>query len=151
MYCGSKRLTDETESELNIGKSLLSPTRTYAPIIKKVLKENKENISAIIHCTGGGQTKVLHFTESNRIIKDNLFEIPDIFKIIKNESMCSYKEMYSVFNMGHRMEIYCDKVSANSIMEISETFNVEAKVIGRVEKSEKKELIIENEEETIEF
>ena len=151
IYCGSKRLTDETESELNIGKSLLSPTRTYAPIIKKVLKKNKENISAIIHCTGGGQTKVLHFTESNRIIKDNLFEIPDIFKIIKNESMCSYKEMYSVFNMGHRMEIYCDKVSANSIMEISETFNVEAKVIGRVEKSEKKELIIENEEETIEF
>jgi len=151
IYCGSKRLTDETESELNIGKSLLSPTRTYAPIIKKVLKKNKENISAIIHCTGGGQTKVLHFTESNRIIKDNLFEIPDIFKIIKNESMCSYKEMYSVFNMGHRMEIYCDKVSANSIMEISETFNVEAKVIGRVEKSEKKELIIENDEETIEF
>ena len=151
IYCGSKRLTDETESELNIGKSLLSPTRTYAPIIKKVLKKNKENISAIIHCTGGGQTKVLHFTESNRIIKDNLFEIPDIFKIIKNESMCSYKEMYSVFNMGHRMEIYCDKVSANSIMEISETFNVEAKVIGRVEKSEKKELIIEIEEETIEF
>ena len=151
IYCGSKRLTDETESVLNIGKSLLSPTRTYAPIIKKVLKKNKENISAIIHCTGGGQTKVLHFTESNRIIKDNLFEIPDIFKIIKNESMCSYKEMYSVFNMGHRMEIYCDKVSANSIMEISETFNVEAKVIGRVEKSEKKELIIENEEETIEF
>ena len=151
IYCGSKRLTDKTESELNIGKSLLSPTRTYAPIIKKVLKKNKENISAIIHCTGGGQTKVLHFTESNRIIKDNLFEIPDIFKIIKNESMCSYKEMYSVFNMGHRMEIYCDKVSANSIMEISETFNVEAKVIGRVEKSEKKELIIENEEETIEF
>tara|TARA_Y100000748_G_scaffold59098_1_gene47195 strand:- start:1373 stop:2533 length:1161 start_codon:yes stop_codon:yes gene_type:complete len=151
IYCGSKRLTDETESELNIGKSLLSPTRTYAPIIKKVLKKNKENISAIIHCTGGGQTKVLHFTESNRIIKDNLFEIPDIFKIIKNESMCSYKEMYSVFNMGHRMEIYCDKVSANSIMEISETFNVEAKVIGRVEKSEKKELIIENEKETIEF
>ena len=87
----------------------------------------------------------------NRIIKDNLFKIPDIFKIIKNESMCSYKEMYSVFNMGHRMEIYCDKVSANSIMEISETFNVEAKVIGRVEKSEKKELIIENKEETIEF
>ena len=151
IYCGSKRLTDETESELNIGKSLLSPTRTYAPIIKKVLKKNKENISAIIHCTGGGQTKVLHFTESNRIIKDNLFEIPDIFKIIKNESMCSYKEMYSVFNMGHRMEIYCDKVSANSIMEISETFNVEAKVIGRVEKSKKKELIIENEEETIKF
>ena len=151
IYCGSKRLTDKTESELNIGKSLLSPTRTYAPIIKKVLKKNKENISAIIHCTGGGQTKVLHFTESNRIIKDNLFEIPDIFKIIKNESMCSYKEMYSVFNMGHRMEIYCDKVSANSIMEISETFNVEAKVIGRVEKSEKKELIIEIEEETIEF
>ena len=151
IYCGSKRLTDKTESELNIGKSLLSPTRTYAPIIKKVLKKNKENISAIIHCTGGGQTKVLHFTESNRIIKDNLFEIPDIFKIIKNESMCSYKEMYSVFNMGHRMEIYCDKVSANSIMEISETFNVEAKVIGRVEKSEKKELIIENKEETIEF
>ena len=151
IYCGSKRLTDETESVLNIGKSLLSPTRTYAPIIKKVLKKNKENISAIIHCTGGGQTKVLHFTESNRIIKDNLFEIPDIFKIIKNESMCSYKEMYSVFNMGHRMEIYCDKVSANSIMEISETFNVEAKVIGRVEKSEKKELIIENEKETIEF
>ena len=109
IYCGSKRLTDETESELNIGKSLLSPTRTYAPIIKKVLKKNKENISAIIHCTGGGQTKVLHFTESNRIIKDNLFEIPDIFKIIKNESMCSYKEMYSVFNMGHRMEFYTDK------------------------------------------
>ena len=151
IYCGSKRLTDETKSELNIGESLLSPTRTYAPIIKNILKDNKENISAIIHCTGGGQTKVLHFTENNRIIKDNLFEIPEIFKIIKKESMCSYKEMYSVFNMGHRMEIYCDEEYADSIIEISGIFNVEAKVIGRVEKSEKKELIIENREESIEF
>ena len=151
IYCGSKRLTDKTESELNIGESLLSPTRTYAPVIKNILKDNKENISAIIHCTGGGQTKVLHFTESNRIIKDNLFETPEVFKIIKKESMCDYKEMYSVFNMGHRMEIYCDKEFADSIIEISGNFNVEAKVIGRVEKSEKKELIIENGEEIIKF
>jgi len=151
IYCGSKRLTDKTESELNIGESLLSPTRTYAPVIKNILKDNKKNISAIIHCTGGGQTKVLHFTESNRIIKDNLFETPEVFKIIKKESMSSYKEMYSVFNMGHRMEIYCDKEFADSIIEISGMFNVEAKVIGRVEKSEKKELIIENGEEVIKF
>ncbi len=151
IYCGSRRLTDETESELNIGKSLLSPTRTYAPVIKKVLKKYRKYISAIIHCTGGGQTKVLHFTESNRIIKDNLFDTPEIFKIIKKESGCSYKEMYSVFNMGHRMEIYCDEESANSIIEISKTFNVEAKIIGRVEKSEKKELIIEKGEEIIKF
>ena len=145
IYCGSKRLTDETESELNIGKSLLSPTRTYAPIIKKVLKKNKENISAIIHCTGGGQTKVLHFTESNRIIKDNLFEIPDIFKIIKNESMCSYKEMYSVFNMGHRMEIFTNAENASEIIKISESVGIKAKIIGEVFKSDKKKLTIQSE------
>ena len=104
IYCGGKLLSDSTESGLNIGKLLLSPTRTYAPIIKEILKDYRKNISAIIHCTGGGQTKVLHFTKKNRIIKDNLFDIPEVFNIIKSESGCSYEEMYNVFNMGHRME-----------------------------------------------
>ena len=149
IYCGGKLLSDSTKSGLNIGKLLLSPTRTYAPIIKEILKDCRKNISAIIHCTGGGQTKVLHFTKKNRIIKDNLFDIPEVFNIIKSESGCSYEEMYNVFNMGHRMEIYCDKEYADEIIEISKKYNVDAKVIGRVESSDKKELIIDNNEETI--
>ena len=149
IYCGGKLLSDSTESGLNIGKLLLSPTRTYAPIIKEILKDYRKNISAIIHCTGGGQTKVLHFTKKNRIIKDNLFDIPEVFNIIKSESGCSYEEMYNVFNMGHRMEIYCDKEYADEIIEISKKYDVDAKVIGRVESSDKKELIIDNNEEII--
>ena len=152
-YCGSKKLTDKLNNlKLDVGRLLLSPTRSYAPLLKKIFDQvGRDKINGIIHCTGGGQTKILHFIDNLHILKNNLFEVPPIFKLIQEESKTDSKEMFKVFNMGHRMEIYCDKVSANSIMEISETFNVEAKVIGRVEKSEKKELIIENEKETIEF
>ena len=142
-------VTDKAETLENIGKLLLSPTRTYSPLIKKIIENYKESINGIIHCTGGGQTKVLHFIKNLRIIKNNLFEMPEIFQIIKSEAKYSYREMYQVFNMGHRMEIYCNKESAKSIIEESNKFNIEAKVIGRVEKSDKKELIIENQEDKI--
>ena len=149
IYCGTKMVTDKAETLENIGKLLLSPTRTYSPLIKKIIENYKESINGIIHCTGGGQTKVLHFIKNLRIIKNNLFEIPEIFQMIKSEAKYSYREMYQVFNMGHRMEIYCNKESAKSIIEESNKFNIEAKVIGRVEKSDKKELIIENQEDKI--
>ena len=144
IYCGTKMVTDKANTLKNIGKLLLSPTRTYSPLIKKIVENYKENISGIIHCTGGGQTKVMHFIKNLRIIKDNMFNIPEIFQIIKSEGKYSFKEMYQVFNMGHRMEIYCKEEYAKSIIEESNKFSIEAKVIGRVEKSHKKELIIEN-------
>ena len=137
-------VTDKANTLKDIGKLLLSPTRTYSPLIKKIVENYKENISGIIHCTGGGQTKVMHFIKNLRIIKDNMFNIPEIFQIIKSEGKYSFKEMYQVFNMGHRMEIYCKEEYAKSIIEESNKFSIEAKVIGRVEKSDKKELIIEN-------
>ena len=144
-------VTDPCKTAINIGKLLLSPTRTYAPIIKKIISSNFNNISGIIHCTGGGQTKVLHFTDKLRIVKDNLFEIPEIFQIIHNDTDTTLKEMYEVFNMGHRMEIYCKPKVAEDIISISKSFNVDAKIIGKVEKSVKKSLIIESEAGIIEY
>lgn len=146
IYSGKYKVTDPSKNNDNIGKLLLSPTRTYSPIIKKVIDTYLKYISGIIHCTGGGQTKVLHFTNNHRIIKNNLFDIPEVFKIIYDESRTSLKEMYEVFNMGHRMEIYCKPDVADEIIEISKEFEVEAKIIGLVEDSDKKELIIDSKE-----
>ena len=151
IYCGKNLLTDPSKTAENIGKLLLSPTRTYAPVFQKILKKFRKKISGIIHCTGGGQTKILHFVKNCRIIKDNMLEIPEIFNIIKKQTNTSWKEMYEVFNMGHRMEIYCNNSLANEIISISKSFNIEAQIIGKVEKSDKKELIIESKGIKIEY
>ncbi len=146
IYSGSKKLTDKVEGvNLDAGKLVLSPTRTYAPVMKKVMDEMRSSIHGVIHCSGGGQTKILHFIDGLHIIKDNLFEIPPLFKLIQKESNTDWKEMYKVFNMGHRMEIYLDKKNANKLIEISKSFGVEAKIIGRVEKSSSNKLTINSE------
>ena len=144
-YCGSKKLTDKIEN-YDIGKMLLSPTRSYAPLLKKIFeKVGRDKINGIIHCTGGGQTKILHFVDDLHIMKNNLFETPPIFKLIMNESNTDPKEMYKVFNMGHRMEIYIHPDYASDIIEISKTVGIDAKIIGEVLKSEKKKLSIQSE------
>ena len=148
IYSGTKKLTDRFEEvELNAGKLVLSPTRTYAPLIKKILNEiGNKNIDGIIHCSGGAQTKILHFISNNlHIIKDNLFPLPFLFKLINEESNTDWREMYKVFNCGHRMEMYVDQNFANQIINISKTFNIDAQIIGRVEKSESKKLSIKSE------
>ena len=144
VYTGSRKLTDILEGvPLDIGKLVLSPTRTYAPIIKKIFDNiGREPIHGIIHCSGGAQTKVLHFIDDLHIVKDNLFDVPPLFKLIKEESETSTREMYQVFNMGHRMEIYVNHKVADEIIEISKSFSVDAKVIGYVENSESKKLTL---------
>jgi len=146
-YCGSKKLNDKlTGIEIDIGKMLLSPTRSYSPILKRIFdKVGRKSIHGIIHCTGGGQTKILHFIESLHIVKNNLFEIPPIFNLIQKESDTDPKEMYKVFNMGHRMEMYIDPKIKNDIINISKSLGVEAKVIGEVFESNKKKLTIQSE------
>ena len=144
-YCGSKKLTDKIEN-YEIGKMLLSPTRSYAPLLKKIFKKvGRDKINGIIHCTGGGQTKILNFIDNLHIMKNNLFETPPIFKLIMDESNTEPKEMYKVFNMGHRMEIYIPPNYASDIIEISKTVGIDAKIIGEVLKSEKKKLSIQSE------
>ena len=144
-YCGSKKLTDKIEN-YDIGKMLLSPTRSYAPLLKKIFeKVGRDKINGIIHCTGGGQTKILHFVDDLHIMKNNLFETPPIFKLIMNESNTDPKEMYKVFNMGHRMEIYIHPDYASDIIEISKSVGIDAKIIGEVLKSQKKKLSIQSE------
>ncbi|MEY3237483.1 MAG: hypothetical protein RI883_1584 [Bacteroidota bacterium] len=143
VYSGSKNLTDSVEdSPINAGKLVLSPTRTYAPVIKKILDHHRSEIHGMVHCSGGAQTKVLHFVENVHIIKNNLFPIPPLFKLIQEESGTEWKEMYKVFNMGHRMEIYVSPEIAQSIIDISKSFNIEAQIVGRVEKNEGKKLTI---------
>jgi phosphoribosylformylglycinamidine cyclo-ligase len=146
-YCGSKKLTDKLDGlDLDIGRMLLSPTRSYAPLLKMIFDNvGRNKINGIIHCTGGGQTKVLHFIDNLHVIKDNLFKIPPIFKLIQNESGTDSKEMYKVFNMGHRMEIYTDSVNASEIIKISESVGIDAKIIGKVVKSDHKKLTIQSE------
>ena len=147
VYSGSKKLTDLVDgSNLNAGKLVLSPTRTYAPIIKSILSKytNKE-IHGMVHCSGGAQTKILHFVKNLHIIKDNLFGVPPLFKLIQAESKTDWKEMYQVFNMGHRMELYVPQEIADDIIGISKSFNVDAKIVGRVEASETKKLTIKSE------
>ena len=145
VYSGSKNLTDEVEgSPINAGKLVLSPTRTYAPVIKKILDHHRSDIHGMVHCSGGAQTKVLHFVENVHIIKNNLFPIPPLFKLIQEESGTEWKEMYKVFNMGHRMEIYVSPEIAQSIIDISKSFNIDAQIVGRVEKNDGKKLTIES-------
>jgi phosphoribosylformylglycinamidine cyclo-ligase len=146
VYSGSFSLTDIVENvNTTAGKLVLSPTRTYAPIIKSILDKHRHQINGMVHCSGGAQTKILHFIDNLHIIKDNLFDIPPLFKIIQKESNTDWKEMYQVFNMGHRMELYVPLKIAQSIIDISKSFNVDAKIIGRVEKSDSKKLTIKSE------
>ncbi len=142
VYMGTKLLTDDTETPLDAGKLVLSPTRTYAPIIQKILEKHRKKIHGMVHCSGGAQTKVLHFVDNVHVIKDNLFPIPPLFKMIQEESKTDWKEMYKVFNMGHRMELYVPKEIADEIIEISKSFNVDARIVGRVEKYQGKKLSI---------
>ncbi len=146
VYTGGRGLTDTVEnSPLDAGKLVLSPTRTYAPIIAAILKDHRSKLDGMVHCSGGAQTKILHFVGAHKVVKDNLFELPPLFKMIKEESETEWREMYQVFNMGHRMEIYTDEETAKEIIKISESFNVPAKIVGRVEASEKRELVIKSE------
>ncbi len=147
VYSGNMKLTDSVEnSPIDAGKLVLSPTRTYAPIIKSILsKYNNETIHGMVHCSGGAQTKILHFIDNLHIIKDNMFSIPPLFKLIQEQSKTDWKEMYQVFNCGHRMELYVSSEIANDIVEISKSFNVNAQIIGRVQASETKKLTIKSE------
>ena len=146
IYSGAKQLTDEVEdSPIDAGKLVLSPTRTYAPIIKSILTKHRSSIHGMIHCSGGAQTKILHFVDDLHIIKDNMFEVPPLFKMIQEQSGTDWKEMYKVFNMGHRMEIYLPEDKAQDIINISESFGVRAKIVGRVEEAENKKLTIQSE------
>jgi phosphoribosylformylglycinamidine cyclo-ligase len=145
VYSGKYKVTDEVpEAEVNVGKLVLSPTRTYAPIIIEVLKHFRAQIHGTVHCSGGAQTKVLHFVENVHIVKDNLFDTPPLFRLIQEQSGTDWKEMYKVFNMGHRMEVYVNEKIAGKIVDISKQFGVEAQIIGRVETSEKKKLTIKS-------
>lgn len=153
IYSGSYDLKQKIEGvDLDAGKLVLSPTRTYAPVIKKILsKYDSSTIHGMIHCSGGAQTKILHFIDNLHIIKDDLFQTPKLFEIIKNESKTDWKEMYKVFNMGHRMEMYVDSSVANNIIEISKSFGVDAKIIGKVEASDSKKLTIISDYGTFEY
>ncbi|WP_115462558.1 AIR synthase related protein [Winogradskyella aurantiaca] len=146
VYSGSKKLTDAVAgSPIDAGKLVLSPTRTYAPIVKQILdKYDSDTIHGMVHCSGGAQTKILHFVDQLHIIKDNLFPLPPLFKLIQEESKTNWKEMYQVFNCGHRLELYVDPAIAEDLIEISKSFNVDAQIIGRVEASDKKELTIKS-------
>jgi len=153
IYIGSKKLTDQIPGiDLDAGKLVLSPTRTYAPVVKEILsKIERKKIHGIIHCSGGAQTKVMNFVKNKHIIKDNLFDAPAVFKLIQSESNTSWKEMYQVFNMGHRLEIYTDENSAQSIINISKSFNLDAKIIGRVEDSKENKLSISTDKGLFEY
>lgn len=146
VFAGGKALTDpiktETGEEVTAGKLVLSPTRTYAPVIKQILDKYRSQIDGMVHCSGGAQTKVLHFVDHVHVIKDNLFPIPPLFELIQKESNTEWQEMYKVFNMGHRMELYVPEEIAADIIQISESFGIPAQIIGRVESSEKKQVTI---------
>ena len=145
VYTGSYKLTQIVEnSGIDVGKLVLSPTRTYAPVIKKILDEIRPKIHGIIHCSGGAQTKILHFVDRLKIVKNNLFPVPPLFEIIQKESGTDWKEMYKVFNMGHRMELYLPQEYAQTVIDISQSFNIDAQIVGHVEDSNQKELIIDS-------
>jgi len=149
VFAGNKKLTDEIaigeNQTITAGKLVLSPTRTYAPVVKKILDKLRSKIHGMVHCSGGAQTKVLHFVENLHIIKDNLFPIPPLFKLIQEESATEWQEMYKVFNMGHRMEFYVSEDVAQEIIDISTAFNIDAQIIGRVEAADKKQVTIRSE------
>ncbi|MGB0978619.1 MAG: AIR synthase related protein [Croceimicrobium sp.] len=145
VYSGSSKLTDAVDgSPIDAGKLVLSPTRTYAPIITEILKSHRQHVHGMVHCSGGAQTKVLHFINKLHIVKDSMFETPPLFKHIQASSATSWKEMYEVFNMGHRMELYCDPAAAEAIIAISESFKVPAQVIGRVEAADEAKVTIQS-------
>ncbi|WP_372792477.1 AIR synthase related protein [Lutibacter sp.] len=153
VYSGNVKLTDSVKnSPINAGKLVLSPTRTYAPIIKEILKKfTSKEIHGMVHCSGGAQTKILHFIDNLHIVKDNMFTIPPLFKLIQEQSKTDWKEMYQVFNCGHRMELYVSPEIAGDIIEISKSFNVDAQIIGRVEASKTKKLTIKSEFGTFKY
>lgn len=147
VYSGNLKLTDEVEgSPIDAGKLVLSPTRTYAPVVKKLLDALRPQIHGMVHCSGGAQTKVMHFVGDNcRVIKDNLFPVPPLFRTIKEQSNTDWAEMYKVFNMGHRLEVYLPAEYAAEVIAISQSFNIDARIVGHIEESDKKELIIRSE------
>ncbi len=152
VYSGRKKLTDAIDGlDIDAGKLVLSPTRTYAPVIKKVLDKFRGQISGMIHCSGGAQTKVLHFVDNVHVIKDNMFPVPPLFKLIQEQSGTDWKEMYKVFNMGHRFEIYCGADVAEEIIQISKSFNIDAQIVGKVKPFEGKKLTISSEKGTFEY
>jgi phosphoribosylformylglycinamidine cyclo-ligase len=147
VYNGQLQLTDSiAETGRNAGQLVLSPTRTYAPVIKAILDKHRSEIHGMVHCSGGGQTKVLHFVDELHIVKDNLFPVPPLFNIIREQSGTDWKEMYQVFNMGHRMEIYCAPSLAEELIQMSRSFNIEAQVVGHVAASDKKRLTIKTQQ-----
>ncbi|MDR2065146.1 MAG: phosphoribosylformylglycinamidine cyclo-ligase [Prevotellaceae bacterium] len=143
VYSGKYKLTDiEPDTGLTVGKLVLSPTRTYTPVVAEILKTMRTDIHGIVHCSGGGQTKIMNFIENCHVIKDNMFPVPPLFKIIQNESQTAWKEMYKVYNMGHRLEIYVNRQKAETVIKTSEKFNIDAQIIGKVIKSAEKKLTI---------
>ena len=152
VYSGQKKLNEAIEGlGIDAGKLVLSPTRTYAPVIKKVLDKHRSQISGMIHCSGGAQTKVLHFVDDVHVLKDNMFPVPPLFQLIQEQSGTDWKEMYKVFNMGHRFEIYCGADVADQIIKIADSFNIGAQIIGRVEPFEGKKLTISSDKGTFEY
>lgn len=146
VYSGNVSLTDAVEGvDCNAGKLVLSPTRTYAPVIKRLLDEMRSAVHGMVHCSGGAQTKIMHFVENKHVIKDNLFPIPPLFKLIHEQSGTDWKEMYKVFNMGHRMEIYVSAENAQAVIDIARSFNIDARIVGRVEDSDSNKLTIKSE------
>lgn len=145
VYSGSKKLTDPTSTSLDVGQLVLSPTRTYAPVITSILNQiDRKEIHGMVHCSGGAQTKILHFIDELHIIKDNLFDCPPLFKLIQKESGTHWKEMFEVFNMGHRMEIYLPESQVQKVIDVAQSFNIGAQVVGRVEASTDKKLTIQS-------
>ena len=152
IYSGPHTLTEPTEIEgVDVGKLILSPTRTYLPMMVPILDNFRKQINGIIHCSGGAQTKVLHFTNKLHIVKDNMFALPPLFRMIQESSGTDWKEMYKVFNMGHRLEIYTNEKAANEMIQIAKEFNIDAQIVGHVEDSEKKQLTIKSEFGTFEY
>ena len=152
VFCGSKLLTDPTEVPgVDAGHLVLSPTRTYAPIVRRVLDEYRPKIDGMIHCSGGAQTKVLHFIDRLHVVKNNLFAVPPLFKMIHEESHTDWQEMYKVFNMGHRMEFYTDEATARGIIDIAKGFNVDAQVVGYVEDAERAQVTVDGENGRYEY
>jgi phosphoribosylformylglycinamidine cyclo-ligase len=151
-YIGSYRLTDIANDQHTIGSLLLSPTRTYAPLLKEILNHHFEKIHGLVHCSGGGQTKCMKYLPANfRIVKDNLFEPPTIFRLIQEASGADFREMYQVFNMGHRLELFTDAAHAHELIKVANQFNIDSKIVGRVESGERKELILKVENEQITY
>lgn len=151
-YSGSCRLTDQIQDlGIDAGKLVLSPTRTYAPVVKKLLEELRPNIHGMVHCSGGAQTKILHFIDNLKVVKNNMFPVPPLFKLIQKESGTDWKEMYKVFNMGHRLEVYLPMEFASKVIEIAGSFGIDAQIVGHCERSDKKELLIESEFGSFEY